>query len=369
MSEAAAPEGVWEVEVGENDRRTLSLDELKDALQQGIVDEYTAARKLGGGNWQPLHTLLSLPPPTSADPDAPTRRRNPIPTKQLRGGGMTVMGLGPGGYGADASATQSAGGPGELRRPLARPGGSARSPRRSHAPGAIPRPGGSVPPPAVTASVPPPAVTASVPPPAGATSAGAPQRRTAPPPLPASRPSVAPPGNARPSRPPPPGVKSTQPPPLPAPPLPSPLSSTRPPPLAEAPRSRDPMRQADLAAQPAQAEQHVVQPSAVAAVLTSPAPRGAESELKTSRNDKLPEAPHNAEWVILIVAALAGFLLCAQRTGWLHDWASGLGLESSYVELENRTLGGSSLETPRGVEEFVKKLRSNVRRRASSEPE
>ncbi len=62
--------------------------------------------------------------------------------------------------------------------------------------------------------------------------------------------------------------------------------------------------------------------------------------------------------LILGFAALAGCGLMLQRNGVLFDWAKGQGLEATYLQLEQRLLGGPARETPRGLAKYLEQTRS-----------
>lgn len=60
------------------------------------------------------------------------------------------------------------------------------------------------------------------------------------------------------------------------------------------------------------------------------------------------------EWVIYGVFAAACLFTITQRNGLLHDWAKAIGSEAAYLSFEQDTLGGPSLNTPRGVQLLLK---------------
>ncbi len=396
MAEAAEDDELWEVALSAGEQKTMTLDQLDDAYRLGIIDESTMVREMGTPDWQPLYIVAGLEPPEvepvppAPEPDsqAPTQRRDAGPGRRPMN--QTVMGLGPGGYAAGAS--QALGSPAtgtsvkppplppnafgergatEVERPsqaprrqLAEPTTATR--RASYAPRAVTRAVASVPPP----SRPPP----SRPP---ARPSRAPARTSAPPPLPnraSQRPaSSRPPPNANGQS----GIpvasvtRSSQAPqgqaPLrslaqasvaPAPPLT--------PPPAPPPKSPILDQQAPISAAPAftaDAGGIPRAPRLPADFGSTPAPvLGSATPLAE------PKGVATAEWVLYGLVAAACLFTITQRNGLLYSWSKSLGLESAYLSFEKSTLGGPSLNTPRGVEQFVKNQRALIQAASKQEP-
>lgn len=332
MANAADPDVLWEVALSDDERKSMTLAQLDDALRLGVVDKLTLVRQHGTTEWQALHVVAKLDP-DARDSDAPTRPMNPIPPAP-KVGRQTVMGLGPGGYaGYNAEAA-------EARRPLAKPETSARALRRSGAPMAIPRPGGSAPPPP---GLPPPPAAPRIPTGLQVAAAAPPPRPGAPPsrPPPAGNPSVPPPGLARPSRPPPGN---------------SPAASR-------------------ITAQPLPVEaalpEHVSLDPTEADVNLDPTEAAERSASQTpSAPPHLAQArPSRLEWLVLGIAALAAGLVSLQRLGRLHQWSSHLGIQAAYLAVEERTLGGPEIDTPRGVKRFLDAERAKVQKAAKPKAE
>lgn len=66
-----------------------------------------------------------------------------------------------------------------------------------------------------------------------------------------------------------------------------------------------------------------------------------------------------AEKLILAAAALLSLLVILNRNGVLPGIAKSVGAESAYTSIDS-ALGGPSLNTERGVQEFVERIKSNA---------
>ena len=64
---------------------------------------------------------------------------------------------------------------------------------------------------------------------------------------------------------------------------------------------------------------------------------------------------HPLEWTLLGLALAAAVFITSQRQGLLYDWSKAMGMEAAYLDFEQSVLGGPSLNTPRGVEHFLRR--------------
>jgi len=72
----------WYVNVGSDDVRMMTLDELVDAFENGVITRDTLVVEVGGNQWQPLKEVADLgdeePVPAAAPVPAPALSRPPI---------------------------------------------------------------------------------------------------------------------------------------------------------------------------------------------------------------------------------------------------------------------------------------------------
>lgn len=382
MAQPAAEEDeLWEVSLAPGERKVMTLEQLDDAYRLGIITEATLVCERGSEDWQPLYVVAGLDPPESFD--EPTTQFNiaevaaaaaaqsvphaaaPVTASKAK---ATVMGLGPGGYGAS---------PGAAPPPQTI---SVRPP---------PLPANAFGPPAASAGASP--IPLSVPSPSdrrsrpgrGAKPMAAPRPRTSPSPV------VEPPKPLGPPRPRRGTPRSPQPtssavpralprfdavPPLSTVPEPSaasaapaalpriapvpnptgdfaPAASATPPPVP---------RIAGFPAASLSAPPPVVPPIAPALPVQIEAPP--QQVIAAAPAPHAPPVPARGmaptEFWILGVALFLGLFVTAQRHGVLASLASSVGAEGAYASFEKAVFNGPSLNTPRGVKQLLDEQRA-----------
>jgi hypothetical protein len=76
MSEA---EDRWYVNVGSDDVRMMTLDELVDAFEKGVINRETLVVEVGGNEWQPLREVADLGDEDPIPAAAPVQQAKPAP--------------------------------------------------------------------------------------------------------------------------------------------------------------------------------------------------------------------------------------------------------------------------------------------------
>jgi hypothetical protein len=76
MSEA---EDRWYVNVGSDDVRMMTLDELVDAFEKGLINQETLVVEVGGNEWQPLREVADLGDEDPVPAAAPVQQAKPAP--------------------------------------------------------------------------------------------------------------------------------------------------------------------------------------------------------------------------------------------------------------------------------------------------
>lgn len=72
MAEAAVPESeLWIVNISAGQTRTMTLEEVDDAFNSGLINEGTMVCEVGTDLWQPLYVVAGLEPPRPTTPGSP----------------------------------------------------------------------------------------------------------------------------------------------------------------------------------------------------------------------------------------------------------------------------------------------------------
>lgn len=146
MAEAAVPESeLWIVNISAGQTRTMTLEEVDDAFNSGLINEGTMVCEVGTDLWQPLYVVAGLEPPRPTTPGSPappaqssvpdvqplplpgtTARVNPTPLASSAG--ATPDFLAPRtGFGASSSPPAGAPSPPGAGQSIPRPGSSGPS--------------------------------------------------------------------------------------------------------------------------------------------------------------------------------------------------------------------------------------------------
>ena len=73
----------WYVNVGSDDVRMMTLDELVDAFENGLITRDTLVVEVGGNEWQPLKEVADLGDEDPVPAAAPVRQQaKPAPAPQ-----------------------------------------------------------------------------------------------------------------------------------------------------------------------------------------------------------------------------------------------------------------------------------------------